>query len=367
MTKHKIIGVSGVLLLIVIGAIYLYIRETANSAWQQKVPPTVVSVTPVKQQNWQNVIQATGSLVAKQGIVVEAEAAGRVTKIYFHSGEQVKTGQPLVQLNPAILKAQLAYDRAQYHLSRSNFQRIKMLYQQKVASQATLDTSQATMDSASANVDQTRAELAQLLIRAPFSGKLGLRQMSLGDFLAAGTPIANLQSMDPMYVDFSIPQIYLTDLTNGETVTIDSQSYPKQHFTGKVIAFDSVINPDTRSIEVRASIPNKDGKLIPGTFVEVNLFVGKAKPILTVPLPAIVYSPEGDSIYAFMKNKSISIPVKLGQQRGNEVAITANLKPKQLIITAGQMKIFNGAPVMTQAQEQQMLSKMKSKKAHETH
>lgn len=211
------------------------------------MPPTVVEIAKAKTQHWQDSIAATGSLRAQQGIVLRNEVVGRVTKISFHSGQTVTAGQTLVDLNPAILKAQLAYDTAQVTLNKNEFDRINQLYKKKYRSKQDLDKAQANLSSAHANEDKTKAQLNQLIIKAPFSGKIGLRKISLGDYLAAGTAIANLQKLDPMYVDFSLPQVYLKQLKIDEQIKIHSRSYPKQQFHGKVLAFDSLINPDTRS------------------------------------------------------------------------------------------------------------------------
>lgn len=310
------------------------------------MPPTVVTTADATTQKWQQAIAATGSLKAENGIVLRNEVSGRVTAIYFHSGDAVKTGQALIQLNPAVLNAELAIAKSQRKLSKSEFDQAEELFRKKAWSKKQYDEAQAKLESSTATVAKTKAELAQLHITAPFNGRLGLRQISVGDYLAAGTGIVNLQSLDPMSVDFSLPQIYLNQVNAGDPVSIYSRSHPQKKFHGKVIAMDSLVDADTRSINVRASIANQHKVLLPGTFVEVNLLVGKPVGRITVPHLAIVYSPQGDYVYRLIKGHAIKTLVKLGQQRANDIAITAGLKQGETVITAGQLKIYDGAKVM---------------------
>lgn len=311
------------------------------------MPPPMVQAETVKMQPWQQKVQATGSLAARQGIVVKPEIAGRVTFIYFKSGQDVQQGTPLLQLNQSILKSQLALNQANLALRKDQFQRAIALYQEKAMAKADYDTAKANLDSAQAQVDQAAAQLKQTDIVAPFSGKLGLRQVSIGDFVSSGQSIVNLQSLDPIIVNFSVPEIYLNKLASGDTVHIHSDAYQKKVFTGTVYAYDSIIDPDTRTLSVRASVPNPGEKLLPGAFVEVTLLLGKPENLITVPQTALVASINGTSVYKVVNGKAVETPVVVGTLENNLATIKSGLKAGDVVVTDGQNKIQeNNSPIV---------------------
>src|SRR6185312_15707205 len=212
------------------------------------MPPAMVAAAPVKLELWQNEINAIGTLNSNQGVIIKPEIDGRITQIYFRSGDSIQAGAPLVQLNPETLKADLAAAKAKATLSEANYKRALELFKRRVSSPVELDTASSTYQADQSNVARTQAQLDLTLIRAPFSGRLGLRQVDMGDYVNKGDPIVTLDAIDPMRVDFKVPEVYLNQLAIGQTVVIHSSAFPKQTFTGQIYAFDSQIDPDTRSL-----------------------------------------------------------------------------------------------------------------------
>ncbi len=339
-----------------LGTVQTVQAKSKHPAMKQ-MPPAVVSIAKVKEMNWQPSTKATGSLAAFNGIMVKSETSGRVTKIYFKSGEFVQKGEPLIQIYPDIIKAELQKAQAQLKLSQLDYQRSLKLYEKRFVSTADLDKARTGVSSNEAQTAQLQAELNQALIKAPFSGQLGLRQVSVGDFLTPGSEIVNLEQLDPIRVDFSIPEIYLSQLKVGQTVSVISRAYPNDKFVGKIYAVNSVIDPGSRSLDTRASISNSEYKLLPGAFVEVNVLFGSAEQVLVVPQTAIVYSPNKNYVYKVVSNKAVETPVKLGKKLPNNLLIiTSGLKANDQVVSGGQIKIQNGASVMSPQEAEQMMS-----------
>lgn len=311
-----------------------------------QMPPTGVTVATAKTQQWQQQIHAIGTLLANQGILVKSEIAGRITKIYFKPGQAVKAGTPLVQINPDILRAEVNYAKAQLKLSSSQYKRYKKLYSEKAVSKEIFDEKSSDYKSDEAQLAKAEAELAQTTIKAPFSGKLGIDLIDLGDYVQAGTPIVQLQDLSSLRVNFTVPGKMLGKLKIGQSVEVQTASYPNETFTGKVYAFDSTIDPNTRNLSIRVRIPNPKQKLLPGAFVNVTLFVGKKQNVVTVPQTAIVYNVSGDYVYTVVDNKAIKTDVDLGERYQDEVAIKKGLKADDVVVTAGQIKLKNEAPVV---------------------
>lgn len=308
--------------------------------------PTLVEATTVKYVSKQQQISATGTLNAIPGIVVKPEISGRITKIYFKSGDTVVAGTPLIEIYPDIIKAQLAQAQANLKLAKLNYDRSSQLIKSHDISEADFDKAQADFRSAEAQVNQATAALRQTTIMAPFAGRLGLSQINLGDFVSAGTEIVNLQSIDPIYVDFSIPEIYMSKVAAGQQVLIRTDAYPNATFNGKVEAVESAINQANRTLMLRASIPNKDGKLVPGTFVNVNILVNAEQQVIEIPQTAVVFAPEGNFVYKIIDGKAVKSLVTLGDRDAANVVIKSGLNVNDVVITAGQLKIQDGAPVM---------------------
>ena len=312
-----------------------------------EMPPTVVEASKAKSEQWQTEIQATGSLAAVQGIMVKPEIEGRVTQIYFKSGDAVTAGAPLVQTNPDIFKAQQAQAKAQHVLSQGDYKRALELYKRRVLSQADLEKTKANLDSNKANLDKASSQLNQTLLRAPFAGKLGLRLINVGDYVSPGQNIVNLQNISTLRVDFSIPETYLGQVAVGQPVSIHASAYPNQAFSGSVYAFESTVDPNTRTLSMRANIPNPQQKLMPGSFVDIILYAGKKTPTVIIPQVAVITSAQGQFVYKIVNNKAVETKIMLGERRGEEVAVLQGLKAGDIVVTAGQLKIhMDNSPVM---------------------
>ncbi len=339
MNKTKWIA-SGILLFVSI------MNLSYAVASEDKAPPVYVNVIKAGTKTWQEDINATGTLIADQGVVISADVSGRVTQIYFKSGNYVKAGTPLIQLFPDILKAQLRQYQATLNLAKLNFDRFQSLYKKNATSQSELDTARAKYNEAEADVIKTQAQLAQTTIKAPFSGYLGIRKINVGAYLSAGDAIVNLEDTDPMFVDFSIPEVFVKKIAKGQSIEIYSPTYGKRKFKGKIVALESLINPDTRMLEVRAAIPNKDNILTPGSFVVVDVYVGQPKNLVFIPQTAIQYSEEGDYVYVVKNNKAVKTSVKLGRREDKNIYIVSGLKAGEQVVTAGAQRLYDGAQVV---------------------
>lgn len=348
MNRKRILWTVGIVLAAGIGVGYYFHHKTSAEAGGEAgggMPPTEVKAAVAKMQNWQTQIQATGTLNAEQGIMLKAETSGRITKIFFESGQKVKAGDPLLEINPNILKAQLNAAEAKAALTKGNYERALKLYERKVVSQQELDTALSNKHADEAAVEQIRAQLAQNLIHAPISGKLGLRLFNLGDYIKVGQDLVNLQSTDILRVDFSIPGNKLYKVHPGDKVVVHYDAYPDKDFIGKVTAVDSAIDPATRSVSVRAEIPNPESKLFPGNFVQVNLYAGKSHPLVTIPQIAVIYEATGNYVYIVDKDHAVKKNIEIAEQNSDQAALKSGLQAGDVVVTEGQLKIGDGAPV----------------------
>lgn len=321
--------------LIAVGALF-YAKHVPSDA---RIPPVLVESTKTTLATWQDSIQAVGSLSASQGIVVKAETSGRITAIYFHSGDKVKAGDPLIQINPAILKAQLDAAVAQTKLSHADYQRGLTLYKKKVFAKADLDKLAAIYQANLAKQAQMQAALDQTLIRAPFSGHLGLRWVNQGDFIDPNKPIVNLEAIDPLRVDFNIPGTQAGQVMIGSKVLIHSDAYPDKIFVAKVYALDSQIDSDTRSLAIRASLNNAQGELLPGAFVDVSIQLGQAETLVIVPETAVNVDQNGSFVYRVIDHRAIKTPVTVRFHQDGKVGLSTGLDAGDIIISVGGFKV----------------------------
>lgn len=307
----------------------------------------VVSTTTAIAKPWQQHIDATGTLAAFQGIVLKSEIQGRIAQIFFKSGQDVKQGDPLIQLNPTILQAQVAQDHAHAAFAHRQYQRYKSLYEERAVTKADYDTAKTTMNADQAVLNQAEAQLKQSLIIAPFSGRLGLRQVSIGDFVTRGQTLVNLQALDPLVVNFSLPETYLNKLSVGNSVIIHFDAFPNQTFTGKIYAFDSLIDPSTRNISIRASIANPDKKLLPGAYVQIEVLAGKSESLTEIPQSAIVSDISGTYVYRVINGRAIKTTIVVAARENENAIIQSGIKVGDEVITNGQTKINrDNAPVI---------------------
>lgn len=329
-------------------------RMGAAQAASFQPPPDAVTTLEVSSAAWPQSLHAIGTVTADQGVTVSADLPGVVEEIHFDSGRHVEKGAVLVRLDTRQEQAQLSAARAQLELARLNRARAQGLAAQGVIAPADRDRAEAEFAQASARVGEIEATIQRKQVRAPFAGLLGLRQVNLGQYLEAGSPIVSLQSLDLVHVDFSVPQQQVARLRRGGEVAVSLAGAADAHLRGRISAVDSVVDAATRNVRVRASLGNPDGRLRPGMFVEARVATGAPEPVLAIPSSAVAYAPYGDSVYVVA-----DLPgpeggtyrgvrqqfVKLGAARGDQVAVVSGLAAGDQVVTSGAFKLRNGAPV----------------------
>jgi len=300
-------------------------------------------------------MNAVGSLVAINGAAISAEVAGIVDTIKFQSGDNVPAGALLVTLRPNNDNAVLAQLQATAELDRVNYQRDVKQLKADAVSQATVDSDQAALQSATAQVQAQQALMAEKQIKAPFAGTLGIRQVDVGQYLAAGTEIVTLQQLNPLFVDFYVPQQALAQITVGQSISVQIDAFPGQEFPATISAINSAIDAATRTVQVRATLGNDKLILRPGMFATVNIPVGQAQQLITLPQAAITYNPYGDTVYTVApgtgadgKQELIAAQkfVQIGDTRGDQVAVLKGLSAGDEVVTSGQLKLRNGVSVI---------------------
>ncbi len=313
-------------------------------------PPATVAVSTARKELWQPYLSAVGSLAAVSGIEVTSEVAGQISAIHFESGQTVEAGDLLVQLDDRTDQARLKGLVAEQRLARLRFKRLARLVKDKTASQSDYDEALATLDNATAQVAAQQTLIDKKRVRAPFAGRLGIRQVDLGEYLPPGAPIVPLEALDPIYADFSLPERELAQVAVGQTVKVRVQPFPDQTFTGRITAIDPGVDTGTRSLRLRATLPNRDEKLRPGLFAEVKLVLGRKNEVLTVPRTAVTYNPYGDSVFVVKEdNDTLTVQrrqVATGEARGERVTVRSGLQMGERIVSAGQVKLRNGQTVV---------------------
>jgi membrane fusion protein (multidrug efflux system) len=331
-------------------------KAMGAAAARQKMPPQPVNVAEVGEEQWQPRVSAVGSVMAFQGTIVSTEIDGIVREIKFEAGSHVKAGDELVQLDVEIQQAQLRAAEAAAEWARVSFKRAQELLPSKVISQADLDSADSNLKQADAQVDNLRALIAKKTVRAPFAGKLGIRRLSVGQVLDKGSPVVSLQSLDPVFVEFSLPQQRLGDLAEGLTVLVSSDAYPGQQFEGKITAVNPDIDPATRNIRVQATLSNPDGRLRPGMFVSVDMVLARSEKVLFIPATAVVHGPFGNSVFTIEEGKADTNGMKplvaqqrlvrLGACQGDFVVAVEGVKAGERIVSTGVFKLRPGMAVV---------------------
>jgi membrane fusion protein, multidrug efflux system len=319
-------------------------------------PPQTVSTVVARSQPWQSRLEAVGSLRSVNGANLSFQVPGLVSAIHFKSGSDVKKGDLLVELSAADDIAHLDSLKATAALAQLNYDRDRSLVTGDAVTQQTVDTDLATLKSDRAQVDQQQALIDYKTLKAPFTGRLGIRQVDLGQFIAAGMPVVALQQLDPIFVDFYLPQQSLAKIKVGQPVTAKVDTYPGVTFNGEVSSINSLVDTATRNVQIRAILKNPDNRLLPGMFATIDIEVGAPQNYVTLPSTAIAYNSYGDIVYVVVKkpNGQKGAPqdvaeqtfVTTGQTRGDQVAILKGLKEGDTVVSAGQVKLHNGAPVM---------------------
>jgi membrane fusion protein (multidrug efflux system) len=327
-------------------------------------PPEVVATAVVQEQAWEGTLSAVGSVSAAKGVAVSNDAAGVVSAIRFESGAVVKAGQVLVELESGVERAQLASALARKELAEVNLKRSRALLESNTVAPAMVDNDEAQVKTLTADVGALQAQIARKVVRAPFAGKLGIRPINLGQFLAPGTTVTTLEAMDSVFVDFSLPQQRLGDVAVGSPVRVTLEKEGAT-FEGTVSAIEPGVDAATRTVKLRASVPGGHDKLRPGMFAQVEVVLPKQQQAkaAVVPATAVVHAPYGDSVFVLEEPKGEPPPpmpgapagprkvarqqfVKLGPARGDFVAVLEGVKPGQEVVSAGAFKLRNNAPVV---------------------
>ena len=328
--------------------------ESAVHAAAFQPPPEAVTTVIAQRQDWPATMSIIGTVEAVQGVVVSADLPGIVDRINFVSGQPVREGDVLVELDTRQERAQLAALEAQRDLARVNFSRMQQLVNEGVISRQEYDRATADQKQTEANVAEIRATIQRKTIRAPFSGVLGIRKVNLGQYLAGGSAVVSLESLNPIYVNFGVPQQTAGQVQRGRGLRVTAENLPGQLFTGRVTAIDSVVDETTRNVQVQATLSNIGGKLRPGMFVQVELGLGTGQPVIALPATAINYAPYGDSIYVVADLKDPTGKpyrgvrqqfVKVEGSRGDQVAVVSGVKPGDEVVSSGVFKLRNGAAV----------------------
>jgi membrane fusion protein (multidrug efflux system) len=319
-------------------------------------PPQTVSTTTAHSSSWQPTIEAVGSLRAVRGADLSLEVAGVVDSISFNSGDDVKEGAVLLKLRSEDDAAKLTSLQASADLSQLTLDRDLKQWKIQAVSQATIDTDRANLKNAQAQVAQQQAILDKKTLRAPFAGHLGIRAIDLGQYLGPGTTIVTLQALDPIYLDFFVPQQGIDQVKLGQSITVRIDAFKDQTFAGEISAINPKIDANTRNVQVRATSKNPDHKLLPGMYATVAIDTGAPQNYITLPQTAITYNPYGDTVYV-VDNKSAEAGgkpqqiarqtfVTTGPTRGDQVAILKGVNDGEMIVTSGQIKLHNGSPVL---------------------
>jgi len=353
------VSIAIVGLLLVLGALGavkgLQIKRMIAHGEAFSPPPQAVSATPVEQSTWEETLEAVGTLTAVKGIVVTAELPGKVVSLGFESGAHVTTGQLLMQQDTSIEAAQLKVAISERDLARKELERVRTLFNKKVVPVSQLDELRSRVEQTTAQVELIQANMAQKTLKAPFSGRLGIRQVDVGDVILPGQPVVTLQSINPIYVNFQLPQQYLADLQKDLTVRVNSDALGNQTLEGRISALNANVDKDTRNIEVQAVLTNKDERLRPGMYATVAVVMPFKKRVLTVPATAVNFAPYGDSVFLVetsqKENESDQLVlrqqfVQLGERRGDFVVVKQGVNLGQQVVSTGVFKLRNGQTVV---------------------
>ncbi|HEX3444146.1 MAG TPA: efflux RND transporter periplasmic adaptor subunit [Chthoniobacterales bacterium] len=336
-----------------VGQIMGFVQLAKSGAFAP--PPTAVTTTVAEKTQWQPTLETIGTVVAINGVTISTDLAGIVCKLAFDSGCQVKAGDLLVQLNTDQEQAQLAQAEAQRDWTQITLTRNQGLLEKRTVSQSDFDSATAQFHQAQATVDQYKAVIARKTLRAPFAGIVGIRQVNLGQYLNTGDPVVTLQSFDPIYVNFSLPQQNLSQITVGQAVEITVDAYGDKLFKGRLTAINSLVDQNSRNVQIQATLPNSDTQLRPGMYAKVKVVLPETQEVVAIPTSSIHYAPYGDSVFIVSDLKSQDGKtykgvteqfVKLGQSKGDLTAIVSGLKPGDEVVTSGVFRLRSGGAII---------------------
>jgi membrane fusion protein (multidrug efflux system) len=353
--KSLLIAIGGLVVLVVllVGIKALQIIKMVTAP--KIVPVVTVTSAPVKEENWAPKLSAVGTVSAVQGAVVSAELGGTVSQVLFQNGGEAKKGDVLVKLDSSSEEAQLHTAEADLELARSDLERTRDLTTRRVLSKADLDAAESKFQQKQGTVDNMRAMILKKEVRAPFDGWLGIRLVNVGQTIAAGQQVVQLTSLDPVYVDFAVPEQYFSKLAQGLDVRVRVDALPGHEFKGKLTAMDSMVNTITRNVSLQATLQNPDHALHPGMFAKVDVLLPQKDKTLVIPGTAVSYAPYGDSVFVIEKKKDPKTEkemqtirqqfVRIGETRGDFVSVTKGLKAGETIVGTGVFKLRNGMAV----------------------
>jgi membrane fusion protein (multidrug efflux system) len=356
--KLKVTAAVLIVLLVVsvLGGIKaLQIRKLIETGAAAAPPPETISAAVVVEEKWQDSLTAIGSITAVQGVTITPEVPGSVSEIAFEAGAVVAQGDVLVRFDTSSELAQLKALEAQAEWAKANVERMRKLRTENTVAVSELDQAEASYKQASANADAIRAVIAKKTIRAPFAGRLGVRQINLGQYLEAGKPIVSLQSLDRVFADFSHPQQNLASLKTGMKVLVTTDTYPDQKFEGVLTTINPGLDQDTRSIGLQATLDNPGQLLRPGMFARIEVLLPGEETVAVIPATSVLSAPYGDSVYVIESKPdkegkpALTVRqqlVRTGRARGDLVVVETGLKPGDRIVNAGLFKLRNGMPVV---------------------
>jgi membrane fusion protein (multidrug efflux system) len=358
MTKRMIIMLIAVA--VVLGGVFGFQVFKANIIKHVMAslanPPQTVSTVTAGYQQWQPAVSAVGTLRAVNGAELSLQLAGIVSELDFKSGDDVRAGQVLLRLRTDDDVAKLQALQATAELAQITYDRDRKQLQAQAISRATLDSDVASLKNNQAQVAEQQAVVDQKILRAPFAGHLGIRAVDLGQYLAAGTQVVTLQALDPLYLDFFLPQQALANIKVDQAVAVHVDTWPGVNFAGQIIAINPQVDPTSRNVQIRATLPNPDHRLLPGMFATLDISTGAPQHQITLPQTAVAYNPYGDTVYVVLdKGKDAQGKPQLiaqqtfvttGDTRGDQVAILKGIKAGDVIVSAGQIKLHNDSPVV---------------------
>ncbi|HPC62207.1 MAG TPA: efflux RND transporter periplasmic adaptor subunit [Verrucomicrobiota bacterium] len=353
------LAIALIILVLVGGALggikFLQIKTLIAAGKAYVPPPETVASAVVKAETWQKTLTAIATITAVQGVTLTPDIPGTVREIAFESGATVARGDLLVKLDTSTEEAQLKAVKAQLELARINLKRAEALWAEKTLPEAELDAARAAVAQFQANAEAIQATIEKKTIRAPFDGQLGLRQVQLGQYLEAGRPIVSLQSLAPVYAEFSLPQQELSKLATGMPVRLVSDAYPGRQFEGVLSAINPDLDPATRSVALQATFANPDRLLRPGMFARAEVLLSEHQEVLVIPATAVLSAPYGDSVYVIEPAPATNAAgglvvrqqfIRTGASRGDYVAVLSGLKPGERVASAGVFKLRNGIAVV---------------------
>jgi membrane fusion protein (multidrug efflux system) len=355
MKKRIILAIIGLVIVIAVlaGIKTMQIGAMIDQGKKFVPPPETVTSAQVRSDTWENALTAVGTLTAVQGVNVSAELSGKVAQIAFESGSTVRKGALLLRQDTSSEGAQLPGAEAQVRLTKTILERDAKMLDKKIISQSEYDTALANYDQARAQAANIRATIAKKTIRAPFSGRLGIRQVNLGQILREGDPIVTLQAIDPIHADFTIPQQQMGKLRPGLPVGISSDAVPGMTMEGRIKAINPLVDTETRNIKVQAVLDNHGERLRPGMFVNVSVGLPVKEKVLTIPATAVLYAPYGDSVFVITEDKEHKGGkvlrqqfIRLAEKRGDFIAVASGLKEGEEIVSTGVFKLRNGQSVI---------------------